>query len=200
MPTTRSLCEGSIDVNCSSVSTGRPSIHSGIELAEAPSHAGRALAASPGGFRLSKNRPAARCESLWSAPRRAGRLAEREQPCVGLGAAVSSGFISNFSGETCSAKLALQERIVRRVFQQPAHEVGHAGDQLAVGHVDPQAIAQVDQHLFLGVAHAVEHLQFEAGFGQAQMPRHGHAMRQRADVVAGQRRSQVACDAPAESA
>ena len=62
-----------------------------------------------------------------------------------------------------------QERIVRRVFQQPPHEVRHAGNQLAERHVDPQAVAQVDERLLLGVGHAVEHLQLEAA--GAAMPR-----------------------------
>ena len=85
-----------------------------------------------------------------------------------------------------------QERIVGRVFQQPPHQVRHAGNQLAVGHVNPQAVAQVDQRLLLGVAHAVEHLQLEAARRQAEVPGHGDAVGQRADVVAAQRRPQRA--------
>ena len=103
----------------------------------------------------------------------------------------SSGFISKFSGGTCFGKTGPQERIVRSVFQQPPHQVGHAGNQLAVGHVNSQAIAGVDQRLLFGVGHAVEHLQFEGVARQAEVFGRGNAVGQRADVVAAQRRPQV---------
>ena len=45
----------------------------------------------------------------------------------------------------CSVEAGLQERLVRRVLQQPAHQVGHARQHRAVGRVDPDAVAAGDQ-------------------------------------------------------
>ena len=39
----------------------------------------------------------------------------------------------------------LEERLVRRVLQQPAHQVGHARQQGAVGSVDAHPVAAVHQ-------------------------------------------------------
>ena len=60
------------------------------------------------------------------------------------------------SGDCPSAEAGPQPRLVRRVFQQPAHEVGHAGNHLAHGHVlaNPQAL--LHQGLAERIGHAVE--------------------------------------------
>ena len=54
-----------------------------------------------------------------------------------------------------------QPGLVRRVFQQSAHEVGHAGNHLAHGHVfaDPQTL--VHQRLPQRIGHAIQLLKFD---------------------------------------
>ena len=52
-------------------------------------------------------------------------------------------------------------------------------------------MAELDEGLLLGVGHAVEHLQLEAVAGNAELLGHGHAVGQRAQVVAAERRAQV---------
>ena len=65
-----------------------------------------------------------------------------------------------------------QERFVGRVLQQPPHQVGHAGQQLAVGRVDAHALAQRHQRVLDRLGHAVEHLQLVAASaaGRAARP------------------------------
>ena len=65
-----------------------------------------------------------------------------------------------------------QERFVGGVLQQPPHQVGHAGQQLAVGRVDADALAQRHQRVLDRVGHAVEHLDLvaRAAAGPAARP------------------------------
>jgi hypothetical protein len=44
-------------------------------------------------------------------------------------------------------------------FSRSREQIGHARNQVAVGHVNPQPVAEIDQGLLLGIRHAVEHLQ-----------------------------------------
>ena len=60
-------------------------------------------------------------------------------------APISSGSRSRSSIWALLGEARLQERLVRRVLQQPAHQVGHARQHGAVGRVDPHAMAAVDQ-------------------------------------------------------
>ena len=83
-----------------------------------------------------------------------------------------------------------EKRVVRRVFEQAADEIRHAGHELAVGHVDPHPPAGLRDGLLLGVAHAVEHLHLDRAAIEAEVFGHGHAVGERAEVVAAERRPQ----------
>src|SRR5262249_31676741 len=61
-----------------------------------------------------------------------------------------------------------KEGIVRGVFEEAADEIGHAWDELAVGHIDREALAAANKSIFFGVSHAVQHLDFERRLGQLQ--------------------------------
>ena len=62
---------------------------------------------------------------------------------------------------------AAQERLVGGVLEQAAHEVGHAGNELADRRVLAQAQAHGAHRRLDGVAHAVQHLDLEAVVGHA---------------------------------
>ncbi len=93
----------------------------------------------------------------------------------------------NLFGEALS-----QEGIIGRVFQQPADQVGHAGDQLAERRVNPHALAAVGQELRLVAPHAVEHLQLVGSLGHAEVLRAGDAVGEAPQVVAAEGGSQPA--------
>ena len=76
-----------------------------------------------------------------------------------------------------------QEGFVGGVFQQAAHEIGHAGDQLSVGAIEAHTASHVAQALAYGFGHAVKHLKFIAFFGNVQLPRILHDRRDAAHVV-----------------
>ena len=80
-----------------------------------------------------------------------------------------------------------QERIVRRVLKQPPHEIRHAGHELAVGHIDPQPPASPDDGHLFRITHAVEHLHLDRATVEPEVLRHGHAVREGAQVVAAER-------------
>ena len=84
-----------------------------------------------------------------------------------------------------------QERIVRRVLEQSPHEIGHAGNQIAVRHIDPQPLAPIDERPLFGVRHAVEHLQLQPALRNAERLGVGDSLGDRTQVVAPQRRPQV---------
>ncbi len=81
----------------------------------------------------------------------------------------------------------LEPGLVGRVLEQAANEIGHAGDHLADGDV----LAHAEVHLRGGVlelvGHAVEHLQFECGVGQAAFFQSGEGIGDGADVVRAER-------------
>ena len=76
-----------------------------------------------------------------------------------------------------------QEARVRGVFQQPPHEIGHAGEQIADRRVEPHAMAEVAQQFALRLGHAVEHLQFERARWQAEVFRVGQRDAECAQIV-----------------
>ena len=81
-----------------------------------------------------------------------------------------------------------EKRVVGGIFQQATDEVGHARHELAVGHVDPHPPASGGDGQFLRIAHAVEHLHLDAPPIDAQMLGHRHAVRERPQIMAAQRR------------
>ena len=85
----------------------------------------------------------------------------------------------------------LQERLVRRVFEQPPHQVGHARQDGAIGRIDPHAMAAVDQGALDQVAHAEERLELVGRLGQSPRLGGGDRVGQAADVVAAERRPQL---------
>jgi len=87
------------------------------------------------------------------------------------------------------AERVLQERLVGRVFEQPANQIGHTRDQITEGCVDAKRAAHVDDSGLQRIAHAEQHLQLEVA--RCQADRLGVADRrgQAADVVTGQRRA-----------
>ena len=76
-----------------------------------------------------------------------------------------------------STKVWRRNAVVGRVLEQAAHEVGHAGDQLADRRVLAQAQAQVAHRRLDRVAHAVQHLDLEGVLGQAERLRASRSRR-----------------------
>ena len=68
-----------------------------------------------------------------------------------------------------------QEARVRGVFEQPPHEVGHAGDQIADRRVESHAMAEVAQQIALRFGHAEEHLEFKVARLEAEAFREASA-------------------------
>ncbi len=60
-----------------------------------------------------------------------------------------------------------QKGAVGGVFQQTTDQVGHAGDQVPIGTVDPYPVSGFDQGFGQFVRHAIEHLQLKAAGGDA---------------------------------
>ena len=106
-------------------------------------------------------------------------------------APISSGSRSRSSIGALLGETRLQERFVRRILEQPAHQVGHARQHRAVGRVDPHAVAAVDQGALDQVAHAEEGLQLVGRLRQLAGLGGGDRVRQAADVVAAERRPQL---------
>ena len=79
---------------------------------------------------------------------------------------------------------APQERLVRRVLQQPPHEIRHARDQLAERHVDAHPLAALGERAHQRLGHAVQRLELDASGGQAIGLARGQRVGDRADVVA----------------
>ena len=79
-----------------------------------------------------------------------------------------------------------EPRLVRRVLEQPADEVRHAGDHLA----DRDVFADAEAHLVRGLlqfgGHAVEHLQFEGGLRKIRLLELGDRGRDGSGVVAAE--------------
>ena len=82
-----------------------------------------------------------------------------------------SGGASSSSSARPSAKRCRTKLSLRRVLEQPAHEVGHTGYQLAHGRVDAQAQTHALDGRLHRLGHPVEHLDLEAGVGDALLPR-----------------------------
>ena len=82
-------------------------------------------------------------------------------------------------------KALAQEALVGGVFQQAAHQVGHARDEVAVGAVQAHAAGHVAQALAHGFGHAVQHLEFVAFRGHVQGGGHLLHGGDGADVVRG---------------
>gem|GEM_PF-5263545 len=79
----------------------------------------------------------------------------------------------------------LQKRFVGRVLQQPAHQVGHAGQKLAVGAVEPHPSGDLEEPFAHRLGHAVEHLEFKARLGHVQLASRLHDRADGPDVVRG---------------
>ena len=84
-----------------------------------------------------------------------------------------------------------KERIVGGILEQATHQIGHTGQQFAIGHVHPHPLAQGSDRVHQCVAHAVEHLDLEGPPGQFHLFGKGHRLRQAAQIVAGEGGAQV---------
>ena len=84
-----------------------------------------------------------------------------------------------------------QERVVGGVLEQPPNEVGHARYQLADRRVLAQAQAQRADGVLDRLAHPVQGLDLERVVGEPQLARRHDRRRQRAHVVARERRAHV---------
>jgi hypothetical protein len=82
---------------------------------------------------------------------------------------------------------ASEERLVRGVLEQAAHEVGHARDQLAERHVDAHALAAVREGPGQRRRHPEEDLDLHPRLGKPGRLTRGQRVRERADVVAAHR-------------
>ena len=82
-------------------------------------------------------------------------------------------------------KALAQEGFVGRVFEQPAHEIGHARQQLAVGAVEPHPAGHLEQAFAHGFGHADQGLEFVAVFRHAEACRRLHDIGDGAHVVGG---------------
>ena len=174
MPTTCCGRAGSTEVSVSAVSTGSPPIHSGQCLPRpggglAGAHALEGRRERRHGSPAARSRRAAGSRTAPGRPRRwappAGRrCGARSTSGDGCGARTSRSWSSP------SAKVEPQERLVGRVLEQPPHEVGHAGDELADGRVFAHAAGRAADGRLDGLAHAVQHLQLVGVFGQAREP------------------------------
>src|SRR6188472_3615334 len=80
-----------------------------------------------------------------------------------------------------------EERIVRRVLQEPSDEVRHPRQRLTERSVDPHAVALLGQELRLIVGHAVEHLDLPGRLRNLEILRYRDAVRDAAEVVAAER-------------
>ena len=98
--------------------------------------------------------------------------------------------MSSCSSGTCSVKLARRNDSLAVFSSKPPHQVGHAGQQLAVGRVDAHALAQRHQRVLDRLGHAVEHLELVAARRQAEDLGRGQGVGQAADVVAAEGRPQ----------
>ncbi len=104
---------------------------------------------------VDKRRDPRRCALLvLVCPRRRGGL---------FGRVLQEGIDVRFLDEALA-----QERLVGGVLQQAAHQVGHAGDHLAVGAVEAHPPGDLEQALAHRFGHAVEDLEFVAFFGDAE--------------------------------
>ncbi len=130
--------------------------------------------------------------SLSNGPGFAGSVGGRT---AASGSASGRSLSLTFGGRMRSAQLlalgeaVAEERLVRRVLQQPAHQVGHARHQLADRGVDPQPLPHRPQRGVHRLGHAVEHLQLDGAVGQPGGPGGGQPVGQAAEVVAGERRA-----------
>ncbi len=84
-----------------------------------------------------------------------------------------------------------QKGFVGCVLEQPPHQVGHAGDELADRGVLAKTQAPATNGLFDGLAHAVQHLDLEGVVGEPELARRLDDGGQRAHVVAGEGRPDV---------
>ena len=94
--------------------------------------------------------------------------------------------------ERHAAGLVVEERVVARVLQQPAHEVGHAGHEVADRAVGAHAQALGGDRLLQRVAEAAQDLQLDVGVVAAREPVVGDRVGDRAQVVRRDRRAQPA--------
>ena len=131
-------------------------------------------------------------------------VAERQRGCSARGsdrgvvrlvrvnmAPTSSGLRSRFSISRVLGQTRLQERLVGRVFQQPAHQVSHAWQHGAIGGVNPDPVAAGDQCGLNHVAHAVQGLELEAGWANRRSLGGRDRMGQAANVVAAEGGAQL---------
>ena len=94
--------------------------------------------------------------------------------------------------ERHAAGLVVEERVVARVLQQPAHEVGHAGHEVADRAVGAHAQALGGDRLLQRVAEAAQDLQLDVGVVAAREAVVGDRVGDRAQVVRRDRRAQPA--------
>ncbi len=81
------------------------------------------------------------------------------------------------------------ERFVRRVLQETADEVRHAGDEIAHRRVDAHAKSEPAKRSVHRLRHSVEKLMLDGRVGQAARPRAGDPVGDAAHVVAAERGS-----------
>jgi hypothetical protein len=82
-------------------------------------------------------------------------------------------------------KALAQKGFVGRVFEQPAHEIGHARQEFAVGAVEPHPAGHLEQTLAHGFGHADQGLELVAVFRHAKARRRLHDVGDGAHVVGG---------------
>jgi hypothetical protein len=80
-------------------------------------------------------------------------------------------------------KLRLEKSFVRSVFEQPPHEIRHAGQQLAHRTILAHAITHLDQGALDRARHSIKQLKFEPALIDAELMRVGLRVRNAADVV-----------------
>ena len=114
-------------------------------------------------------------------------------------APISSGSRSRSSTRRLRGEAGLEERFVRRVFQQPAHQVGHARQAWRRKACRPARGAPANQARWIDVAHAVKHLDLVAARRHAVRLGGGHRVRQAPDVMAAKGRAQSVDGAPSRT-
>ena len=118
---------------------------------------------------------------------RAGRWAATTGASVGPGMSSTVGRRDQLVERAALGEAVAHEALVRRVLQQPPHQVGHARHQLADRPVHAQAQAEPLDRGVHGLGHAVEHLHLVAVVGDAPVARVAHRVGERAQVVGAER-------------
>ena len=104
---------------------------------------------------------------------------------LGIGPAHFRGIAQQSLRRLALSETLAQKRLVGRVLQEPAHQVRHAGDELAVRRIHPHPLTHVHQRAAQRRRHAVEHLILHGAGRQVHRLAQRHRVGDGADVVAG---------------